>query len=125
MADSDFPRPLSKLERDVITALLSVPASWAQELRDQIDSAVVTRAWGSKSPSIDLSVDVLRSRAEIAEGPLPLTATVASDEGELVGELLLWTENGRLSALEYAWYTDEPPESLPDPGRICVSPERN
>ncbi|WP_405178673.1 hypothetical protein OG225_32310 [Nocardia sp. NBC_01377] len=38
--------------------------------------------------------------------------------GSPIGEVILWVENGWLSGIEYAWYTDERPLALPQPSRI-------
>lgn len=43
----------------------------------------------------------------------PIHGTVIDDSGAPIGFLLLWVDAGRLSALEYAWLTDEPPRDLP------------
>lgn len=42
-----------------------------------------------------------------------MTAYVRDATGEQIGELLLWVEDVRLSAIEYVWFTDEPPSGLP------------
>jgi hypothetical protein len=44
---------------------------------------------------------------------VPGRAFVSSEAGEPLGEILIWVENGYLSALEYAWVTDEAPDGLP------------
>ncbi|WP_413101168.1 hypothetical protein [Streptomyces sp. Inha503] len=59
--------------------------------------------------------------AEIPNGVIPATGVVKDSSGELVGELLLWVSDGRLSALEYSWYTDEAPTALPDPHDVTVA----
>ena len=45
---------------------------------------------------------------------------VLDDRGQLTGELLLWIEDGEPSTLEYAWYTEETPAALPEPGRVVI-----
>jgi hypothetical protein len=57
-----------------------------------------------------------RADGIIAEG------TVSDQDGTPVGELILWVEDGWLSGIEYAWYTDERPAALPDPDRVQVVP---
>ena len=52
---------------------------------------------------------------------MPVTCTVVDEGGELIGEIILWAEAGMLSGLEYAWYGDEPPTSLPEVDRVVVS----
>jgi hypothetical protein len=38
---------------------------------------------------------------------------VFDQDGNPIGGMMLWITNGRLSALEYWWVTDEPPSELP------------
>ena len=45
-------------------------------------------------------------------------AIVESPAAEPLGELIIWIHDGFLAGLEYAWYTDEPPNSLPEPTRV-------
>jgi len=37
--------------------------------------------------------------------------------------LLLWIADGSLSALEYAWYADDPPNKLPEAVAVEVDPD--
>ncbi len=36
---------------------------------------------------------------------------------------LVWVERGRLSALEHAWVTDDPPTEWPEPERVVTANE--
>jgi hypothetical protein len=45
---------------------------------------------------------------------------VRDDAGEYVGEVIVWATDGYLSAIEYAWVTDDPPTSLPDVTRMTL-----
>jgi hypothetical protein len=63
--------------------------------------------------------------SECNEGPIPVRALVETpkspqDEGELLGEILVWVSEGCLAAIEYAWVTDDAPTSLPDVEQIRV-----
>ena len=51
---------------------------------------------------------------------IPVDATVMDESGSLFGEILLWATDGYLSAIEYAWYGDEPPSALPDIAMIAI-----
>jgi hypothetical protein len=62
--------------------------------------------------------DALRSPC--SDGPVPLSAMVTDADGIATGELLIWIKDGYLSALEFAWWTDDPPENLPSIDRIHV-----
>ncbi|HEX5089812.1 MAG TPA: hypothetical protein VFV89_18540 [Nocardioides sp.] len=60
------------------------------------------------------------ARAEVPDGPLDTVAVVTDDRGGHCGEILVWVDSGLLSSAEYAWVTDEPPTSWPDPGHVRV-----
>jgi hypothetical protein len=50
----------------------------------------------------------------VAAVPRELTrAEVRGPAGEYLGEVLVWIGGGYLSAIEYAWVTDETPDRLP------------
>ncbi|GLW48285.1 hypothetical protein Stsp02_39470 [Streptomyces sp. NBRC 14336] len=115
------PRPLTAKERAVVERILQVDLPGAAELRHQLDQVRVVALWGSSSASVDLRVTDDAPRAPIPSGVVPVTCTVIEEGGELVGEVILWTESGMLSGLEYAWYGDEPPTSLPEVDRIVIS----
>jgi hypothetical protein len=53
------------------------------------------------------------------DGPIPVRALVRED-GQDIGELLIWVSAGYLSSLEYAWWTDDPPTVLPTPEQIVL-----
>jgi hypothetical protein len=55
---------------------------------------------------------------EVADGELPAGSEVRDPAGAHVGEVIVWVKDGYLSALEYAWVTDEPPRRLPDVARM-------
>ncbi|MEV6554253.1 hypothetical protein AB0M22_00940 [Nocardia sp. NPDC051756] len=46
---------------------------------------------------------------------------VTDRDGTPIGEVILWVEHGRLAGIEYAWYTDARPLTLPEPEQIEVS----
>lgn len=56
----------------------------------------------------------------IQDGPIPGRVLVLDNGDSAIGELLVWVQDGYLSALEYAWFTDEPPVDLPCPDMIRV-----
>ncbi|MFJ7905857.1 hypothetical protein [Kitasatospora sp. NPDC096204] len=71
--------------------------------------------------SVDLRVRGLERDPAPASVPLSVDAPVHDGSGDYVGELLVWAEGGTtLSALEYAWVTDEMPTVLPPVDRIRV-----
>jgi hypothetical protein len=57
-------------------------------------------------------------RSDFGDGPAPGFAGVFGEDAAPMGTLLLWIKDGYLSALEYAWLTDEPPVELPKAEQI-------
>lgn len=121
--EASVARALNSAERAVLRRVLTVDFHGASELLAQIDHAVVTRAWGMESASVDIEVDAAVPRADVPNGPVPVRALVTNAEGELIGEILIWVGAGRLAGIEYAWFTDDPPTELPPPEWIGLSPD--
>jgi hypothetical protein len=118
------PRPLTASERDVLTRVLTAEFAGAAELREQLRLARVTGAWGEgelESPSIDLAVPETTTRSSCPDGPIPIRAIENDERGEYCGELLVWIQDGRLSALEYATISDDVPAALPNTARIQLT----
>jgi hypothetical protein len=62
---------------------------------------------------LELAVPLSCEPAAVPDGPLPVRAVAVDGQGLTLGEVLVWVSNGYLSAIEYAWYTDEAPTELP------------
>lgn len=118
MKADPYPRPLHQTEMAVIERILESGLPGSEILSLQLPHTKVTAPWAPDSPSIDLSTDGECAPAEIPDGVFPARSIVIDDGGHPIGSLLIWVESGMLSALEYAWYSDEPPTSLPDPAMI-------
>ncbi|MDI1462493.1 hypothetical protein QEZ54_16095 [Catellatospora sp. KI3] len=115
-------RPLTDEERAVLRHLLSAPFKGAEVLRDQAEAAMAEGSWADgDGPSIDLVVPESAPAAPLADGLVPVDAAVTGPDGGFAGELLLWLQDGRLAALEYAWVTDEAPVALPAVSEITVT----
>ncbi|MFJ8434092.1 hypothetical protein ACIQ9P_22595 [Kitasatospora sp. NPDC094019] len=113
------PRPLNADERAVLEHLLEADFVGAPALRAQVDRTEVVAAWGVDSVSVDLRVRGLGEDPALRSTVLPVGARVHDHRGEYIGELLVRAEGGTvLSALEYAWVTDEMPTALPSIDRI-------
>jgi hypothetical protein len=114
-------RPLRARERQVLEVLLRGDFAGAGELRAQLASTTVF----AQDPQTFLNLQVDRQNAAaspIANGPIPVRALVGQDRA-VEGELLVWVEDGFLSALEFAWVTDEMPAALPRREQIRVISE--
>jgi hypothetical protein len=109
-------RPLGANEHDV---LLKVPDArtfeGSEELRAQVSAAVVV---DGPPTFLKFDVDPQATAARCPDGPIPVRAFVDGPGGEPVGELLVWVTSRRLSALEFAWVTEEQPTSLPTPDAV-------
>jgi hypothetical protein len=111
---------LSTGERSVVELFLANEFPGVAELRAQVDLVQVIAQWGVDSASVDLRVLEGAPRSPRATGVIPVDATVVDESGSLFGEILLWVTDGYLSAIEYAWYGDEPPSTLPDITMISI-----
>jgi hypothetical protein len=67
---------------------------------------------------LDLRVPDSVQASPFRKGPVPVKAYVGES-----GELLLWVKDGRLSAIEYAWTTDDKPTEFPPPDDVHVDAE--
>ncbi|MFC0114510.1 hypothetical protein [Kibdelosporangium aridum] len=108
-------RPLNEAERAVLTRIVS---GQFPELLGQIDRARVTTPWSENALSVDIEVPDQTAIPGGVSGVVPVRAFVNGDNGELVGEVLVWASHGVLAALEYVTFTDEPPASLPSADRM-------
>jgi hypothetical protein len=120
MAITITPRRMSPGERAVVDLILAQDFPGAAELRAQIDFVEVVAKWGADSASVDIRALEGVPRSPGSSGVVPVDATVTDKSGSLIGEILLWVTDGYLSAIEYAWYGDEPPNALPEVGMISV-----
>jgi hypothetical protein len=108
---------MSPDERNLLTLILNhAEFEGRDELLTQVEHTGVV---GGTATFSDLIVK-LGPKSSTPDGPIPIKAKVASTDGGLLGEILVWVSNGFLSALEYAWYTDAPPTSLPHPSLVTL-----
>ncbi|WP_201298156.1 hypothetical protein [Nocardia sp. CY41] len=112
------PRALTDLETGVVTKLLS--SGVASEYLRQVPYSQVVATWGLGSPSVDLAVRPGAAQASGSPDGIFASGAVTDRNGSPIGEVMVWVENGWLSGIEYAWYTDERPRALPEPDQIEV-----
>jgi hypothetical protein len=108
------PRELTRAEREVLEFMLSADFDGVDELRAQIPHCRVVAVWVAGQPSVDLAVPETIAPARLPDGEIPSGSEVHDRAGQYLGEVLVWVGGGYLSAIEYAWVTDETPERLPD-----------
>ncbi len=75
-----------------------------------------TTVVGGLPTMLDLAVATDVDAAVIQDGPLPVRAMTRD------GEVLVWVTAGFLSALEYAWTSDETPQEMPPAETVRVAP---
>ncbi|WP_433575497.1 hypothetical protein [Nocardia brasiliensis] len=103
-----------------MTRLLSAGVAGSADYLAQIPSARIIATWGAGSPSVDVVVSAASATASGVTDGIFASGGVTDRVGAPIGEVMLWVEHGRLSAIEYAWYADARPTSLPDPAQIEV-----
>lgn len=109
--DDAAARPLTPNERTALDTLLAADFPGAAELRAQAATARVVGRCGCGCPTIDLVVDDATPRAELKN-------SVAAEADVPDGGLIVFTDEGRLSRLEYWSTADETPAEFPPPDRI-------
>lgn len=100
------PRPLSDRERAILDLLLSIDFPGVNALREQALSASAEGA----QMVVGLVIDERLPRAQVV-GRTPVQAVVDGDGYD--GGVLLFVDDGRLSALEHWWVTEEAPDVFP------------
>lgn len=109
-------RDLTTNEQALLESILgNASFEGASQLAAQIRG---TKVVGGPPTLLDLDASEDSPAANLADGPAPVRAFVESHGGEIDGEILIWVKNGRLSGLEFAWYTDAVPSGLPRPSSI-------
>jgi hypothetical protein len=88
------------------------------QLLQQVSSVNVL---GGPVTMLDLRVTEPTPTSAFTDGPVPLSAMVLDAAGVTLGELLIWVNDGYLSSLEFAWWSDDPPDQLPTLDRVRVA----
>lgn len=102
---------------DVIAHCTASLGDTSKVLTCQADAAKILQA----SPTmLDLVVPAGLDPVDLPDGPTP-GRTFVYDGDELIGEVLVWLQHGRLSGLEQAWFTDEPPRQWPSPESLRLA----
>jgi len=115
-----IPRTLSEDEKRVLRHLIVSELDEPEVLLRQIPFAHVTRHWIEGLPSIDIEVEPGVERATTTTRTLSTEGNVSNENGDPIGLIVVWLEQGALAGLEYAWFTDEPPTEWPSDDQISV-----
>jgi hypothetical protein len=127
-ARPDHPRPLLPIERDTLLAILGYgDFEGRDELVAQVDSATVVGYCGCGCATVDLEVDPDAPRAHATENMtiIPNEATVLDADGEPIGGIIVFVDNGCLSRLEiYDWLDPTGISPLPPVDRLQLKTDR-
>jgi hypothetical protein len=108
------PRPLDANETAILLRVVhQLEEPVARALETQVRQAMVS---GGFTTMVDLAVQPGVPPVDVPDGPL---AVRTLHEG---GEVLVWITGGRVSALEYAWWTDDEPAGMPDAESLTIAP---
>jgi len=113
MVTSPLPRALTSKEAALLTHLLRHDRPGFDVLRTQVALARVQRPWFEGSLSFDIVIRDGIVRADLADGPYADREWSWTSDGQPIGFFMVWVEHGQLSALEYAWVSDEMPTTYP------------
>jgi hypothetical protein len=114
----ELPRPLLPEERATLLALLNYADFKGRDaLVEQADSARVTWYCGCGCATVNLSVDPVAPSARKTYRPIPNEAIVVDLNGENIGGVIVFADDGYLSSLEIFWY-DEPISPFPPLDRL-------
>jgi hypothetical protein len=118
-ARPDLPRPLLPNERDTLLALLRCADSPGRDqFVLQVDSATVVGYCPCPCATVALDVDRTAPRGfSFPDRTIPTSATVLDTAGKIIGGIIVFVDDGYLSALEIYDY-GEPISPLPPLERL-------
>lgn len=103
----ELPRPLLPEELATLLALLNYGDFDGRDaLLEQVDSARVESYCGCGCATVALVVDPAARSAGRTYRPIPNQAHVVDANGESVGGVIVFADDGYLSNLEIFWYTE-------------------
>jgi hypothetical protein len=114
------PQPLGDRERAVLDFLLRVEYAGVDELRQQAVTAVVVSRCDCGCPTFDVATGPETPAADMPDGPAPVGLRIAPVSDEPPGDVILFLKSGRLSSVEYVYYSDRVPSEWPDESRLTV-----
>jgi hypothetical protein len=86
----------------------------------QVESARVDSYCGCGCATVGLTVDPAAPSVHLTYRPIPNDADVVDGEGELLGGVIVFVDDGYLSLLEVYWYED-PISPFPPLDRLQIS----
>ncbi|MCU1480704.1 MAG: hypothetical protein JWQ19_1490 [Subtercola sp.] len=120
---SNETRPLEPGEMALLRAITRGDWPGAEEVRGQIESARHAGWWFEGSQSFSLVVDPDCPLIPLPSDLIGPTHHRVYEDDEVSGGVLLWVNDGRLTSLEYYWFTPEMPSRLPEPAQLRATSE--
>lgn len=118
-----FPRALTHNEHAALIALLDhADFPGRDALRAQADDVIATGGCSCPCASIHLAPAASTPPADAAPSPISNEAHILDEGGEIVGGMILFVTEGRMSLLEVYTYADEPIAPFPALGRLRFLP---
>lgn len=112
-------RALTDGERDLLVHVLSKASD--PRVRPLLEQVRDVRVVGGIPTLLELRVERETRPAALPDGPIPLQAIVVGHSGSVEGQILVWTNSGYLSGIEFAWVTEDSPSGLPSPTMVHVA----
>jgi hypothetical protein len=103
----------STLPAQVVQLLLALADAMGEQGIPLASQASAAKATAYSATYIDVRVPDSAVRGEWRDGPLDIKPLVVNELGEPIGEVLVWVNAGRMTLLEQAWFTDDPPTDWP------------
>ncbi|HET9846981.1 MAG TPA: hypothetical protein VFR68_00280 [Candidatus Dormibacteraeota bacterium] len=113
-------RPLNNDERAILNLLLQPEFEGVEQLRGQADRAQVVSRCDCGCPTINIDVPEDMPSAAISGRLSPVELRVVPEGSDAPGEIIIFPKDGRLSSMEYVYYTRQPPEQWPTPDRLTT-----
>lgn len=123
-ARSELPRPLLPEERAALSAILEYGDFEGRDaLIAQAATALVDGYCACGCATVSLHVDRATQAANDVRSPIPNEAEVIGDDGDPIGGMIVFLEDGYLASLEIYSY-EEPISPVPPPDRLRLRQER-
>lgn len=97
----------------------NLPAGISEVLAKQVERARLVDETPGRWARFAVPEEV--EKVVLPDGPLREIPAIVDSNGTLTGELIVWVTGGRISDLERPWYTDQAPDSWPDPENLDFS----
>lgn len=112
------PRPLGDDERRVLAQILDAEFEGVAALREQLAGVRVVGRCDCGCPSIDLQPSPGSARSDLVGRLAPVELEVVPVADEPPGGVILFVDDGKLSYLEYVYYSEVVPREWPTDDRL-------